>query len=768
MSALASLGISLASQFVGPAVSNVLSGARLQANYNAPAVGKYLQYWSNFLSTCPNAGAYQRELGAFNVAGDNYSPLKMSGDQLIRRFNQFDWSRVDGDQSASDRVWRWLQRRMRWNGIDMAVPLQLGANGVPTQGTTREQLEWLRLIEMQSGHAPLASVLRDYWRGRIARPELPTVTEEELKYNLSRAELRRKHDRDRILSPFFSWSPVDALRLKWLGVIGNEEFKSIVSAAGIVRSRDAAIFDAVSRPIPDASTLQGWSVRRLWDEGIATKYDLDAGRDDSPVARFFMRSQGAGIQQPALPGQPAGNADWAALGYRATRPLPDFRLAAVLQHRLRPNGLVEGESVVDGVPTWGATETEEMLRVEGFTEPIIKRLMALVYEPLNIRLINHVLSPLATHPDVAAAALEAFGHPTQWIESAMLDHGFAPPLAKVAAAGILAQADDRANAERIEHEKRLRQIQRDAVLARYRTGLVTFDDALIAIQDKFFTETMARQELAIITTQLADEVTKVKVKALHDEWISGKLSAGNIAAELTAQGITDARAAQYVEEWTWERTSKTRMLTTGEILAGMKAGLISPPIALSRLVNLGWSQPDAVIEIAQVERDLAMAASKTAAAMATHQAVAAAKAHAEQIAKAHAEATAIAKQRAYNVKIEKSVQLAAHQKLLANDEYYAKVHAANDAFAKADAKGNEQKKLVEIQKSLAAYQRYLIERLKLIQEGPEVANVPPEPAVDQAPLPQSGAGVSASTQPATPADSGSTGQVGGSGTGSGP
>ena len=62
------------------------------------------------------------------------------------------------------------------------------------------------------------------------------------------------------------------------------------------------------------------------------------------------------------------------------------------------------------------------------------------------------------------------------------------------------------------------------------------------------------------------------------------------------------------------------MLTTGDVLSLLKQQLISEPVALQRLLNLGWDQADALIEIAAIEHSLQLkdeaAAGKAAAAQA--------------------------------------------------------------------------------------------------------------------------------------------------------
>lgn len=721
MSALAGIGLGIARGITSPIINAGVNQITFALGFNDLQRQRKLLYEKQADSTQRLVQAQlPGQAGPGLVVNANYAPTAFDLSTAIDAFNQLPWRFADENEGIKQQFWTQLAWQLSINGVDISLQEPFGVSPVTDAADAPEALLWTRYIDMTSASASFADVQRGYWRSTVMADADKSVDLNELHFNLQRAKLRRKQDRSTVLSPFVPWSGGDAFRLRWMDLIDDAELEALLRAAGIHHGDDRDWSEIFARRVPDIATLQGWSVRRLWDDGIAQQYGLDGGRDESPVAQFFMRTLGARGQQPALPNQPEGNANWTALGYRATRPLPNFGAAAIMQHRLRPLPDEPGQSVVEGTAPWTRDNTIDMLRVAGYSEPIIDRFMGLVYEPLNIRLINHVLTPMATHPDVAKAAEENLGHPTQWIEAAMLDHGFAPPLAKVAAAGILAQADDRANAEKIEHQRRLRQLRRDAVIHRWQIGLIDYVTATDAMTDEFFTLGMAQDELNTLTMRLEAMPKEAGIKALHEAWITGKMSADDISASLTQLGVIDVRKELYLSEWIWERTEKTRMLSTGEILSALKAGLMPATTAQLRLVNLGWSAPDALIEVAQVEQSLQLAAAKTQAATATHLQAQADKAHAEQTKEAKAAALAAAKAHQENIKVEKEVDLAAHEKLLAQSEYYAKVHTENDAYAKAEAKGNKEKMAAEISKELAAYQKYLLEQLRLVQQSPEV------------------------------------------------
>lgn len=824
--------LSIGHGLVQPAVNLGLQEFRTSLGWNDLAIERGQAYNQQWISSDPG------RITLTPLGARSFSPVKFNIAQAIQAYNQQPWHRFAEDSAEGRGMRSVLTEQLKFNGVNIdTVQLADGALQSHTDAASMGNqlaLQWRRLIDFSSAAPALPAVMHDYYRSLAFPLDERPVSERELFYNLQRAQYRRPEDRRQLLAPFARWSAIDALRMREADIVNPEVYRSLMQAAGLVRDDDHAFFrtlnrveptqmalalllrgrigpdeanrllalngvttqrgrDAVLRSrflLPDVATLQGWNVRNLWSDELQRRYDLDDGFQASPVAVFFSRIQGAGPPAEAEPGQPDGETDWLKLGYRASRPLPGFGEAAEMQWRLRPDPANPGLSVDGVTEPWTEANTRDVLRMRGYTEPVINRMIGVVHVPLNIRLINHVLSPLATHPDVAAAAQAALGHPTDWIESAMLDHGFAPPLAKIAAAGILAQADDRANAEKLAHEKRQRDENLKVAADLYERGLIDGANFRQRYGNKFVTPEMADIELRLIDAALTMRIHDVKIKALRTAFMDGKLAPAQIGNEIAALGVSAERTAQYAEEWSWERAERTKILATGEILAALKTGLLSPSAASARLVNLGWNAPDALIEIAQVQHSLQMAAAHQADSAATHQAAQAAKAHAEQIKEEKAAALAAAKATkeklaqeklalktgegevkalsAAELKTAKEVANAVHEKLLAQSEYYAKVHAANEVYAKAQAKGDTEKMAAEIDKEIAAHQKYLLDQIKLFEQNPEISNVLGPIDTEQAPGPAPGPGISPPAGATPAAAPGATGAAGGTGGPTGP
>lgn len=772
---------------VGPVLTQSYSALRTDyLNFNDVAVARALQYRLNRRSTILDP-AHPLLFG----------PVRLSMPQLLTLFSQMPWHRYDNDPAARFGLWKELEDELRWLGIRLDLPNNADAFDPSVN-------DWTRLIEFSAQAVPLGQAIANFRRGFIS--------EGEFHFNVQRAGYRRQGDRDQLLNPTVAWSASDAIRLFAAGFIDADTKGRLVSASGVVRDEDAEILSKLSRgidqstvigmlqkglideqaanqylalggvindearsavlrsrfDIPSATELQQWSMRGIWDEAIARTYGLDEGYDDSPVAKYFTKVNAANGDPVRLPGQPDGLADWAALTYRAQRPLPGFETALQMQYRLRPSSVNPEDSVIPGVATWLPENTADMLRLQGFTEPIIKQLMGLADQPINIRIINEILTEAVKHVDVAADAQAAYGDGVDWVKGSFLDHGFSDRVAQLAGDAIRAKADDQVHAEKIAEQKRLRSEFRDLTLKRYAGGFIAANAVVALIVGEQFDVDMATQAMATIDAATELALAESHLAAVKEGFLAGKLSLDQVGAQLQALGISDFMVTHYVQEWTWKRGDNPRVLSTEQILNAVKRGMMTPQIALVRLTNLGWTQPDALIEIAQVEQELQAAA-------AHQQSAAAAKAAAAQLKQQRAEASAARaaeklsrQESAAAAKLGKQTEAAPSTITEQLAAYDAAALLDRDAYNKAIKAGDANKAQAEIDKAIAAYAKLINEQLSLASESPEIAREIPRPVQISIPETPPGQGVSEATTSASSPPGGSANESGGAGASSGP
>lgn len=702
---------------------------------------------------------YQQQKAVQGRGTQAYSTLIQDAGALIRMFHQFTPIGVgDNDLGPSPASWTWLHDRLSMHGVDCAIPSEAGAPPFAT--------DWNTLVTNAASAAPLADAMRGWNRTRHLANESADFWVKEVNFHLNRGGFSRGGDRQILSYPYAHWSTMEAERLAWLGQVDEVTRIALYRAAGYSHVDDQTYAQWLAARIPNADFLYELARRQMWDDAAAANYGLDEAYNSSPLAVFFARAQGEGRMPGALPDQPDGSTDWLKLGMRAGTPLVNFGQAVLMQHRLRPAAGGGGASVVPGIPSWTAEDTKAMLRLAGYPQPLIGRMLGLTVEPLNIRIINQTLLETLKHPNVLADANAAFGPGVDWVMSAYLDHGFSPAVSKMAADAIRAKASDEYFAEKIALQKEIDKGARAIALADYEFGTATDVDTINRIVGEQCDENMA---IALVSQAGAKAEQRLKatvLAAIHGAYMEGKLDAAATATQLATLGITAPRQASYLLEWGWERGDKARMLSTGEILSALKAGLLAPDVAAVRLVNLGWTQPDAMLEIAMVQHELDAAAARVATADAAKEIAA------QQRATKEAAAAAAAKDKAKAAAAKaksRADQLAARVPLeaaKAANEYAATALIDLDAYNTAKGKGETDKANAIIDKAVAAYEKLLLTQLALAQQSPGAANeIQP---IEQVAIPPAGAGSGAGSPPTgAPPHPGPTTAPGG-GTGSPP
>lgn len=676
---------------IGPAPAGGWKKTRAQFVSDL-AVQRNVEYYSNLLT-----------VDRSRIGGVRYENLIADPSELLSQFNKMAWG---PDGAPRPQSWAWLQDRLKRHAIDLAIPGEAGTQPIAQ--------DWLRSVIMSSAPAPLADFIRDWHRsGHIEDP----AARERLDFAMRRVGMSNPADRQLLMQPWAHWSIAEITRLRWLGIIGDDEYIRLLNSAGVSKADDGDYAQHLNRVMPPAGVLLAWQARRMWDEEIVKRFGLDNGANDLNVANFFARVQGLGAPAPRLPGQPEGVANFRRLEHRASWTLPNIGQAIEMQWRLRASAADPENSVRAGVATWTPDDTRSMLRVSGYPDSVVEQLMGLTVAPLSPRVISRILVPSLRNPDVARLADTAFGVGNDWVRDSFLDQGYAPAAAAAISAGVRDQADQTVNAEKYAHEKQYRQSRREVAVKEYRAGTLTREDAVPIMTDAWYNDLMAIADLDLVEREIRLGIIERQIKAIRETFLRGAITAESAYKALVDLRVVMWRANLYLLEWQWERTESVRTLSTGEVLSLLRQGLISEPVALARLSNLGWNTPDALLEIASVERTLALARAKELGAQAAktaHQQQAEVKTHKAELEKAHKEMLATEKE---HKRIAKADALALHEKLLASSKYYEAVHRSNAAYQAAEKKGNAEKMAAEVESQVGDYHRWLIDQTKLLYGG---------------------------------------------------
>lgn len=700
MGILGGLALSFAGQVGSPLIGAAVSESQIALGINTLSRDRFALY------------RQQRQAAQTLPSTRDNQAIRLGVEQIMRYLNTYPWHLIENDANAQQALWEWVKARLSYQGINMSLTELQGQPWPATLDT--EPLEWFRLIDRSAPSAPLEMVMASYRRGDATLNDVHEV--------LSRLSIRRKEDRDTILNPYYQWGLAEANKLFWMGEISRTEWSQMIAAAGIVRDEDQELAKASLTVLPDAAVLMRWASRNLWDTATIDKYELDDGFSDNALAQFFAKATGIGSIAPNLDGQPTGSTEWLRLAYREMRKLPTHEAMIEMQRRIRLSSAGDGTSVIQDVAAWEERDTRAILQLEGYSPPIIDRMVAMVTRPADISLIGRILPPILENPEMKAMAQRVYGAGYGWVKSAFLDHGYDRAFSELAAKGIEVLAIEASTAEMRESQKQQRHQDRANVTERYALGLVNAIDAKNSLINNYFTFDMADEQLRQVDMENQTKLAAAKLAAIQEAYMKGSINYAVTGQQLTNMGIVDARKTIYLEQWQWERTGRQKILATTEVKDALKQGIIQPGEAIQRLTNLGWVNPDAVIEIQLVQAELAAQQAKAAATAAAHAQAQQAKATAAAKRAAAAAALVAKQQAAAKAKLTSEQALALHQKLRDQSKYFAAVHLANSDYAKASAAGDQEKMDYEIQKEVKDYQQWLIDQQSLINEGTVIAH----------------------------------------------
>lgn len=88
------------------------------------------------------------------------------------------------------------------------------------------------------------------------------------------------------------------------------------------------------------------------------------------------------------------------------------------------------------------------------------------------------------------------------------------------------------------------------------------------------------------------------ISTVHSNFVGHKIDAGKAGTTLDRLGVPSNQRDYLIGLWTQEKAAKVAVLTAAEIKKAMNDSFISPENAVSRLVNMGYSQDDAELYLA--------------------------------------------------------------------------------------------------------------------------------------------------------------------------
>lgn len=588
------------------------------------------------------------------------------------------------------------------------LEMRLLRDGIRDEGDFQAAIEVPEL-------AGVGQVLEAYYLG-ILTPEQADEYLKQLGY-------LRDAERNLMLRLTRPLSSGGAISLLWRGQLTDGEWRAAMRANGVVDFRQQDLMQQEARPLPTLGDALRLSLRQTIDDDFARQFGLD--ENIPAVYTGWAQAQGYNYGTPTNVADQAGNllAPLQLWYWRAGRQLPSPGEARDFLFRLDPGGVEEinrlrqaaGQNADEALRPFSEDDYRAILRANGYPEPYISWTIATAYQLPSIRRLQQGLYYRTID--------------RTYVENIYLQQGYRPSDAVIAARTDEAVVDDRRNQLARQVANRYTRTAIDGHLKTYSLGNITLEDARHALESIGVSAGMATallqqakqlapalQEYKIVTRTieqtLADteslyeigaisdaeasarigqlglsaetrktilnrislkvrlSVARAGVAAVRTDFRSGVLSSADAVTKLMGFGITPQRAATYTQEWALQLSDVRRRLTTGQILQMVKDGLLTADLADVRLRNLGWSQPDALLLLADVEHKVAATAAKAQQAAAVKTSKAAAQA-VSQIEKTHKQAVGALKTQAGQATLSKWLK----DGLITESEFYTLMEA---------------------------------------------------------------------------------------------
>jgi len=481
-------------------------------------------------------------------------------------------------------LWRWTK------SLALSVP----DVGTINQAFTRGYIdfdEWKKLITRSGA--------RDFhWNAVLPAYEaVPSIAESILLYN-------RRHIDDPTLDAF-------------------------IHRNGFADQNTRELIKQLRFTIPSISDLITMQVREVFDPKLANELGLYNESPSSIIPYFEAQGLNWGVTQADRVTPLLGNVDgqqrqlaWPDLywgmHWRPFSPEQVFRMWHLLRperiQRYKGRGLNVEPTDLDFVRRW--------LRIQDYPPNVRDYLSAIAFQPL--RLID-IRNALATGVAADAFARENNLPPPanqldrevlsrRWAIQQFLDRGVHPDDAEVQADLALATEARKRTAPIANLARGSLSVLIKQVLSFYQTGVASRVLAERTLRENGVAEPTITLSLDNVDRAASEAVTKQTIKLIRQRYMDGATDANGVREELNRAGIVPERGTQYINLWTAQRTQRSRMATTADIQDWAQKGFLTPAEAAQRLRNLGWSEPDTLLHLAEIQANVNQIQARTAQA----------------------------------------------------------------------------------------------------------------------------------------------------------
>jgi hypothetical protein len=391
-----------------------------------------------------------------------------------------------------------------------------------------------------------------------------------------------------------SLSTVELTALMNRGVITQAEFRKRLDYLGFTNVAEKELYEELSKGLPGVADLTLMGIREAFRPELAVVYDYY--KEFPERTREWYAKLGldypVGFDVPKDGGvQPATLADlyWASHWH----PMP-LGSAYLAYQRMRPERMDRYLPENPNLKPFTKADLQLHMRIADLPPGVRDWMVALSHPPLGRRDVQWGVQFAQKGPG--------------WATEQYLDLGYVREDAELLARVAMAREEKRREAEEYRANAWIRGQQNrvktrvvDTVEQAYSVGMIDYDFAHRQLHDAGVDEATTSVIVDMADFRVKIGVIKQAIAATSRDFLSGELSSADVEIQLGRLGITSGRVRDYLSVWGIRRDRRRKQLETAKIEALVAQGFLGPADARVRLGNLGWSDPDATLLLAEAQ-----------------------------------------------------------------------------------------------------------------------------------------------------------------------
>ena len=382
-----------------------------------------------------------------------------------------------------------------------------------------------------------------------------------------------------------------SLQLMLQGLLGENAVRRNLMAAGVTNTVNQDLLLTTRFQAPGIAGIVAMAGRQTWDDDFASLWGLDSEKPDQYATWADRSGVNFSSGTDAYGTQDGVNKTWADQLWRGHWTLPSLGDLAQIVHRFRGDPNNPATWSQPGIPPLAQSQIYQVMGAMGIPPLLRGYIGNLFYSPIPIRYIR---------------LLAASGQvDQQYVAGKFMDMGYSPADAQLMSVALFASLNKPTQSPLAALEKStwLRLIR--GIESAYGVGVLNASAATAELAAQGVPTALASSILAAVDLESNTATMKSIISRTKSDVFSGRITLLQAKARLIGVNMDPVRIAKLITAWTAEFSEGKKQLATSKILSLLRKGLLTQPQALVRLTNLGWTKPDEVLLLAEVQGQVA-------------------------------------------------------------------------------------------------------------------------------------------------------------------